>query len=435
MPPEPAPAAAKGWRQQMMARGGGKNRHAHSTGKQAMKKHIWLMILAAASIILISFGVRLTSGLLVHPLMNSARLTIAQTGLIFAVAQLAWGMMQPVFGSCSDRGFGLSVLLAGMMCIVSGEWLTLYARGFWLVMLGQGLLVPAGIAAASLAPLMSIVGPRLPQAKLAFASGIINSGGSLGQFILAPIVQLLLDQYGMMGAITGICLIVLLMLLPAVYLCRPGAGAPQDAPKRAAEPAVGLGTALKSRDYILLDLGFFTCGFHVAFLSIHLPSEVMACGHTAAVSAASLSIIGLTNIAGSIGAGYLSRFFQMKYILASIYGARALMIYWFMASAKTEADFYLFSALTGFTWLATVPPTLGLVAKLFGRQSLGSIFGCSFLTHQIGGFLGAWLGGLALQWYGNLSSIWYVDISLALLAAVFNLPIRENTAAGAPHPS
>ena len=118
----------------------------------------------------------------------------------------------------------------------------------------------------------------------------------------------------------------------------------------------------------------------------------------------------------------------MKYILAAIYGARALMIYWFMASAKTEADFYIFSALTGFTWLATVPPTLGLVARLFGRHSIGSIFGCSFLIHQVGGFLGAWLGGLALQWQGNLSSIWYVDIALALLAALFNLPIREKKA-------
>ncbi len=233
-----------------------------------MNKHIWLMIFAAASIILISFGVRLTSGLLVHPWMKSVQLGISQIGLIFAVAQLAWGIMQPIFGSYSDKGFGLYVLLAGMVCIVAGEGLTLYARGFWLAMLGQGLLAPAGITAASLAPLMSIVGPRLPQTKLAFASGIINSGGSMGQVILAPIVQMLLDRYGLQGALFGICLIVLLMLVPAMYLCKPVSGSPlAPSGKAVAEPAVSLRTALKNIDYILLDLGFFhmrvPCGIFV----------------------------------------------------------------------------------------------------------------------------------------------------------------------------
>ena len=183
--------------------------------------------------------------------------------------------------------------------------------------------------------------------------------------------------------------------------------------------------ALRNRSYILLHAGFFTCGFHVAFLTTHLPGEVSLCGHAASVSAISLSLIGLCNIAGSIFAGVLGKYFRMKYILAGLYFFRALMIAAYLLSPKTELTFYVFAVATGFTWLATVPPTAGIVGKLFGPRYLATLFGLTLLTHQIGGFLGAWFGGLAIEHSGNLLWVWYLDVAMAALAAIVNLPIKE----------
>ena len=185
--------------------------------------------------------------------------------------------------------------------------------------------------------------------------------------------------------------------------------------------------AMVDRSYLCLHAGFFTCGFHVAFLVTHLPGEVALCGHTAHVSAASLAIIGLFNIAGSLFAGHLGTRYRMKYILAVMYGSRAVMIAIYLLAPKTVLTFYIFAAFLGFTWLATVPPTAGLVAKLFGTRYLATLFGLTLLTHQIGGFLGAWLGGLAMVHDGHYLWMWYVDIILAALAALVNLPIREKS--------
>jgi predicted MFS family arabinose efflux permease len=183
--------------------------------------------------------------------------------------------------------------------------------------------------------------------------------------------------------------------------------------------------ALRDRSYLCLHAGFFTCGFHIAFLVTHLPGEVGLCGLPASVSAAALALIGLFNIAGSLSAGMLASRFRMKYLLAAMYGSRAVIILIYLAAPKTAWTFYLFAAALGFTWLATVPPTAGLVGKLFGVRYLATLFGLTLLSHQIGGFFGAWLGGLSFVTYGNYNWMWYADIALALAAALVNLPIRE----------
>ena len=182
---------------------------------------------------------------------------------------------------------------------------------------------------------------------------------------------------------------------------------------------------MKLFNFLLIGLGFFTCGFHVAFLVTHLPHEVALCGHSANVSAYSLALIGLFNIFGSLYAGYLGTKYKMKYILAFIYASRALMIIIYLLSPKTELTFYIFSIAIGFTWLATVPPTAGIVGKLFGTKYLATLFGLTLLSHQIGGFFGAYLGGLFINSYGNFSLMWYLDIALAIVAALANLPIKE----------
>jgi predicted MFS family arabinose efflux permease len=186
-----------------------------------------------------------------------------------------------------------------------------------------------------------------------------------------------------------------------------------------------LGIALRDRSYWCLHAGFFTCGFHIAFLVTHLPGAVDLCGLPTSVSATSLALIGLANIAGSIGAGALGQHYRMKYILAVMYGSRAVLVLLYLLAPKVPLTFYAFSIGLGLTWLATVPPTAGLVGKLFGFRYLATLFGLTLLSHQIGGFFGAWLGGLALTQLGSYDWMWYADIVLASLAALANLPIRE----------
>jgi predicted MFS family arabinose efflux permease len=183
--------------------------------------------------------------------------------------------------------------------------------------------------------------------------------------------------------------------------------------------------AMRDRSYLCLHAGFFTCGFHIAFLVTHLPGEVALCGLPAGVSATALGLIGLFNIAGSLTAGALAQRYRMKWLLALTYGSRAVIIMAYLLAPKSAWTFYVFAAALGFSWLATVPPTAGLVGKLFGMRYLATLFGLTLLSHQIGGFFGAWLGGLAFVRFGDYSWMWYADIALALAAALVNLPIRE----------
>jgi predicted MFS family arabinose efflux permease len=180
-----------------------------------------------------------------------------------------------------------------------------------------------------------------------------------------------------------------------------------------------------NRSYLLLHAGFFTCGFHVAFLVTHLPGEVEICGLPASVASCSLGIIGLANIFGSLYAGSCISKYRSKYVLAAMYGSRALLVALYLMMPRTEWTYYAFAAGLGFTWLSTVPPTAAIVGKLFGTRYLGTLFGLTLLSHQIGGFLGAWLGGITITEFGDFTWMWYADIGLACLAAFANLPIKE----------
>ncbi|MFT4194739.1 MFS transporter, partial [Ottowia sp.] len=190
--------------------------------------------------------------------------------------------------------------------------------------------------------------------------------------------------------------------------------------------------ALGDRSYLLLHAGFFTCGFHIAFLVTHLPTEVDLCGLPASVASWSLALIGLANIVGSLWVGHLVGQYRSKTILAVMYASRALLIVWYLLMPREPWVFYVFAVGLGLSWLATVPPTAGIVGKLFGVRHLGTLFGLTLLSHQIGGFLGAWLGGLAVTRFGDYTWMWWADIALAVLAAALNLPIREAPVKPAP---
>ena len=400
---------------------------------------MWASIALASCILMITMGIRQTVGLFLHPIADNTGMSVVEVSTALAVGQLLWGVFQPVFGAWADKKSAFTALWIGSLCIAAGQLLTIWAVSPWSLTLAQGILSPAGAAAGSFSVLIGIVAARLPADKRSMASGIVNAGGSMGQFIFAPVVQFIMHLRDYSSSLIFLAGAGLAAIVPSWFLCRQKPSAAVGHPSGSvaaqqsglAREALGaqIYVALRDKSYLLLHAGFFTCGFHVAFLTTHLPGEVSLCGHAASVSAASLSLIGLCNIAGSLAAGALGRRFRMKYILAALYASRALMIALYLAAPKTELTFYIFAAATGFTWLATVPPTAGIVGKLFGTRYLATLFGLTLLTHQVGAFLGAWLGGLAMQHSGNLLWVWYIDVILASFAAVVNLPIKEESPA------
>jgi MFS family permease len=388
----------------------------------------WIVTLLAAAVLMVTMGARQSMGLFVSPLNTATGLGIAAISFSMAIGQFMWGAVQPIAGAVADR-YGLGrVIAVGAIVLSIGYATTPYMTSSIGLSFTIGFLMAAGAGAGSFSVLIGAAAQRLPAEKRGMASGIINAGGSFGQFLFAPIVQKLINVTGWMGAMWTMAVITL-FTLPLARLLRgePKAVANHQTEKPKDEIGIkaAVSNALKDPSYLLLHAGFFTCGFHIAFLVTHLPGEVALCGLPANVASWSLAIIGLANIVGSIAAGWGVGKYRSKYILFWMYASRALLIGVYLLSPKTDLTFYLFAAGLGLTWLATVPPTAGVVGKLFGTRYLSTLFGLTLFSHQIGGFFGAWLGGIAVTEYGSYQMMWIADIALALLAAVANLPIRE----------
>lgn len=387
----------------------------------------WMLAATAAALLAITNGGRLSLGLFVSPLNTSTGLGITTISLVMAVAQLSWGAVQPLAGAVADRYGAGRALAAGVICMALGAALTPWAHTGLTLSITVGVLLAGGAGASSLAVLLGAAVSRVPEQYRGMASGAINAGGSFGQFIFAPLMQAFIAMIGWMGAMWAMALIVITALplarvlrTPAPDTSPPAAGTTVDRGMKAA-----LKDAFADRSYLLLHAGFFTCGFHIAFLVTHLPGEVGLCGLPPSVASWSLGIIGLSNIAGSLYAGWCVQRYRSKHVLFWMYGSRAALVAVYLMAPKTELTFYLFAVGLGFTWLATVPPTASLVGKLHGSRYLATLFGLTIFTHQIGGFLGAWLGGIAISAHGDFQWMWYADMALAALAAMANLPIRE----------
>ncbi len=399
------------------------------------RKHLWVMV-AAAAVLMITMGMRQTTGLYINPMMDSTHLAYASMSLALAVGQLMWGAAQPVFGAMAERHGAQRVLVIGALLLAGGYALTPFAGSEWSVLVTFGVLTAAGAGAGSFAVLIGQVAQRVPASRRSFASGFVNAGGSLGQFVFAPLTQLLISALGWMAAMWTMAVAALATLPLARPLLR------KDETTAAASGAGGamslreqLRIAAREKSYWLLHAGFFTCGFHIAFLVTHLPGEVGLCSLPASVAATSLGIIGLANVAGSLTAGWAGGVMRMKWLLFIMYFSRAVAVLVYMAAPKSPMTFYVFAVVLGFTWLATVPPTAGLIGKLFGVRYLGTLFGLATFTHQIGAFFGAWLGGIALTKFGDFTWMWYADAALAAAAAFINLPIREARLKPAPVPA
>ena len=387
------------------------------------RRQLWI-IAAAGLVFALIFGVRQSVALFIGPINSATGLGIAAISLAFACAQLMWGITQPIAGAVADKYGTGRVVAAGAVLVMLGTVLTPHATSAWMLVLLIGVVAAGGGGMAGLGVLMSAVARALPAEKRGLASGMVNAGGSFGQFVVAPLAALLTGAIGWVGALTALGLLSV-AIVPLAWVLR--GKHPHPAMGAAAEKSMrhAVRDAWHDRSFLLLTAGLFVCGFHVAFIATHLPGVVALCGLPPAVGAWSLSLIGLFNIAGSFASGWAIGRWRMKSVLSLLYAVRALAVLAFVFAPKTVTTFMVFAIVLGFTYLSTVPPTVGLVGKLHGIRYVATLFGIVMFSHQVGGFLGAWLGGYVFERTGSYDWLWYIDIMLAVGAALIHMPIKE----------
>lgn len=389
----------------------------------------WLVLFAAGGAFALTMGARQTMGLFLSAINTSTGLGLGSISLAFAFGQLWWGLTQPFAGAIAERVGTGRVILAGVVLVALGTFITPLMTSTAGLIFAIGVLAAGGAGMAGPSVLMAAATRLVPPEKRGMATGIVNAGGSFGQFAMAPIAIGLTAVAGWAAAMQWIGVLVLLAL-PAVFLLKGNskalaAQAAAASGVKALSAREAIAQALATPSFRYLGLGFLVCGFHVAFLATHLPGVVAACGLPPEIGGWSLAMIGLFNIVGSISMGWAVGRWRMKSLLSLLYATRGVAVLVFLLAPKTPAVMLGFAAVMGITYLSTVPPTIGLVAKMFGTANMAMLFGIVMMAHQVGGFLGAYLGGYIFQTTGSYDWVWYIDIALAVGAALVNLPIRE----------
>ena len=386
----------------------------------------WPVLISACLLLVLSFGYRAGFGLFVPPLTEAREWGRDVLSLALAVQNLAWGVCAVIAGGLADRYGNLRVILGAVALYAGGMFLMAYSTSELAIISTAGLLVGAGVAGTSFGIVLPAMARAVPPEKRAWALGVGTAAGSFGQFLVVPVIQFVVDGVGWFSALQYLGMSALLMSLFALPLARYG-GKNEEADAALVEMTLAriAGNAFRVRAYVLLVSGFFVCGFHVAFITVHMPGYVVDLGYPAQIGAWSISLIGLCNIFGSYYSGKLSGRVPMRKILTFIYAARAVVIAGFLLLPTSVPGILAFSAAMGFLWLATVPPTSGLVALFFGTRYMTFLYGIVFLSHQIGSFSGVWLGGWLYEQYGNYDGIWIAGIVLAVAAALLHWPIRE----------
>ncbi len=381
-----------------------------------------LLLLVAAGLLLgISMGVRQTFGLFVSPISDTLGIGRGDFSLMVASQNIIWGVLAPFFGIAADR-YGIARVVAfGGLCYGFGMLIMSDTTSLAGLHLGGGLLVGIGIAAAGFPLILAAVARAAPLEKQALWLGLASAGGSAGMFLLLPGSQAMIDSLGWVDALWILALLSFAMV--PLALCLRGGARVQSISAQSLGDA--LSEAWHHNGYRLLNLGFFVCGFHVAFIGTHLKDYIVSCNLGAGVGAAALGIIGFFNILGGVGAGWFGGRFPRKYVLSVIYLLRAIVIAAFLLGPKTEWAVWLFSATFGLLWLSTVPLTTGLVAQIFGTRYMATLAAIVMLSHQVGAFFGAWLGGVSYDLNQSYDMVWYISIALGLLAAVLHYPIAD----------
>jgi len=382
-----------------------------------------LVVIAGCAIAAITNGIRTSFGLFTLPATAELGLSREAWGMAMAIQNLVWGLAQPFAGAIADKQGTARVIIAGLAFYAAGLLLMVISPTALLLNLTAGVLCGVGIAASSFSIVMIAFGRNVPQEKRPLIFGVATAASSFGQFAFAPIGQGFISAFGWQSALVYLAAFLALALALTFALrgkTEQSSGVADLPFMQALSQAWGFGS------YRLLVIGFFVCGFHLAFINVHMPAYLVQCGLSPDVGSWSIAIIGLFNIAGSLSAGYLGGKLPKQLLLSAIYFLRAVAIAGFVFFPVTPLTAYIFAAAIGFLWLSTVPLTAGLVSLFFGPRYMGMLYGVAFLSHQIGSFVGVWLGGYVYDTTGSYSLVWYLGILLGLASAAINLPIREN---------
>jgi MFS family permease len=401
------------------------NQNQSSTKSAVPTTALWLVIVCGCLISLLSFGPRSILGLFLVPMTETQGWSREVFALALAIQNLMWGLGQPVAGAIADRYGSARVLVFGGFVYAGGLVLMAWAPSPGWLHLSAGIMVGLGMAAASYSIVLAAFGRRVPEEKRPLIFGLGTAAGSMGQFLFAPIGRAFISNYGWEQALVLLGILMLAIPLLAFALRgRSDQGAVADYIEgQTLTQAVR--QAFAHRSYVLLVVGFFVCGFHLAFITAHMPAYLDDLGLDPRLGAWSLALIGLFNIVGALAAGVISSRYSKPIFLALIYLARAVFIALFVFTPATPLTVLLFSAGIGLLWLSTVPPTSALVAIMFGPKYMATLMGIVFLNHQIGAFLGVWLGGRLYDASGSYDVVWYLGIALAIFAAIVHWPIRE----------
>lgn len=383
------------------------------------------VLLAGSLIALVALGMRHSFGLFLDPVTGSLPDVDREAfGFAIALQNLMWGVAQPFAGMIADRFGSARVIFVGGMLYAGGLVCASAASTSLGLVLGFGVLVGVGLSATSYAVVLGAVGRRFPPGRRTSALGIASLGGSLGIFLSVPVTLSLIDSLSWPTALVSLALVAAVICVLAPVLSGRSVEPNADQTLKSA-----LGEALSHRGFVLLVLGFFVCGFQLAFIGTHLPAYLLDRHLAPWLGGAALATIGATNIAGTFVCGVLGDILSKKKILVALYLARSGAVAVFVLLAPSDISTLLFAAVMGFTWLGTVPLTTGIVAQIFGARYLATLVGIVFLMHQIGSFLGAWLGGLVFEHTGNYDIMWWSVVASGVLAAVIHLPINERSLA------
>jgi MFS family permease len=388
-----------------------------------------VIIICGCAIALLSFGPRSSLGFFVQPMSREFAWGRDVFGLALALQNLLWGLGQPIAGAIADRFGILRVMIVGALLYAGGLLLMRYSTAPLSLDLGAGVLIGFGLSGCSFNLVLSAFSKLLPAEKRGLALGAGTAAGSFGQFLFAPFGVAMIDNFGWEAALTVFALLMLLIVPLSLAIATPPSTSSNEPVGDQQSFKTALAEAFGHRSYVLLVLGFFTCGFQLAFITVHLPAYLADRGVASQTGGWVVAAIGLFNIIGSLSVGWLQNKYPKRYILSIIYFARALSIMAFISFPITTFSAIMFGAATGLTWLSTVPPTSALVALMFGTRWFATLYGFAFVSHQVGGFLGVWLGGVVFEQFGSYTSIWWLSIMFGVLSALINLPIVEQPVA------
>jgi MFS family permease len=390
-----------------------------------MRAAVWVVVAAAAASISLALGVRQTFGLFLLPLSTEEGLSPVWLGAAVAIHNLVWGLAQPVSGALGDKHGAGRVMGMGGLLIAAGLGLPALLPNPATILIGVGLLTGLGVSCSGTGAALAAVGRAVPPERRGELIGLASAGGSLGQAAMVPLAQELIGAVGAVATL-GILALTLLFVLPVARTVEWRGPAPTAGP-----PPTGLAglpalarRALADRDFALLTAGFFACGFQLGFLTMHLPSHIQLCGLPAGLGAMALMTVGLFNIPGSILCGRVGNVMRPELALGWIYLLRSAAIAVYVLTPPSYAGTLVFAAVMGFVWLGTIPLTSTAIARRFGVRDLGALYGVCFLSHQVGGFLGAGAGAVLLEQAGNYDTFWPVMIAVGLAATLANWATR-----------